>query len=58
MVKRFDIRVIIKLTTKEIFNIKLLSIIIYINSKLLHNYVVKLVNTQEKQLIINIMCLQ
>lgn len=45
MVKGFEIKAIIKLTTKEILNIKLLPIIIYINSKLLHNCIVKRVDT-------------
>lgn len=41
MAKGFEIGAIIKLTTKEILNIKLLPMIIYINSKLLYNCMVK-----------------
>lgn len=45
MVQVFDIGAVIKLTTEKVFNIKLLSMIVYTNSKLLYNYLVKLGST-------------
>lgn len=42
MIYKSNIKVIIKLTTKKVFNIKLLSKIIYINFILLHDYLKKL----------------
>lgn len=58
MIWIFDIKAIIKLIAKEILNINLLYMIVYINSKLLYNCLVKVDNIQEKWLIVNIMCLQ
>lgn len=48
MVYRFDIRTIFKSTTEEILDIKLLLMIICIDSKLLYDCLVKLGNVQEK----------
>lgn len=42
MIQGFDVEVVIKSTTKKIFDVKLLLIIIYIDSKLLYDYLVKL----------------
>lgn len=58
MVQEFDVGAVIKLTMKEIFNIKLLHMIIYTNSKSLYNYLVNLGNTQEKWFMVNIICPQ
>lgn len=44
MVYRFYIRTIIKLITKEILNMRLLLMIVYTNSKLLYDCLVKLSN--------------
>lgn len=57
MVHGFDIRAIFKSTTKEIFDIKLLSMIVYTNSKSLYDYLVKLGNDQKYQLIIDLIYL-
>lgn len=57
MVQEFNIRAIIKLTIEKILKIKLLSIIVYMNSKPLYNCLVKLSNTQKKWLMINLICL-
>lgn len=45
MVQGFDVGAVIKLTTKKIINIKLLPMIVYINSKSLYEYLVKLGST-------------
>lgn len=58
MIQKFDVGAVIKSTTKKILNIKLLLMIIYTNSLLLYNYLVKLGSTQEKWVIIDLMCLQ
>lgn len=42
MVYGFDVRAVFKLTTKEILDIKLLLMIVYTNSKLLYDCLVKL----------------
>lgn len=44
MVWRFEIEVVIILTTKEILDIKVLLIIVFINSKLLYDYLIKLIS--------------
>lgn len=58
MIDGFDVRAIIKLTTKQIHNIRLLPMIVCTDSKLLYDCLVKLVNTQEKQLMVNLICLR
>jgi len=57
MAYRFNIRAVIKLTVNKILNINL-SLVIYTDLKLLYNYLVRLGTTQEKHLIINVMCLR
>ena len=52
---RFNTSAIIKLTIKQLLQIKLL-LILYTNLKSLYKYFVKLSTIQEKYLIINIMC--
>ena len=56
MVYGFDIGALIKATIKKILRIDLL-IVIYTDSRLLYNCLVKLGTTQEKRLIIDVMCL-
>jgi len=56
MAHRFDIGAIIKLTVKQLLQIKLL-LVLYTDLKLLYKCLVKLGTTQEKRLIIDIMCL-
>ena len=58
MIKEFDVRAVIKSTTKEIFDIKLLPMIVCTDSKLLYNYLVKLGSTQENRLMVDIICLR
>ena len=58
MVYRFNVIAVFKSTTKEIFDIKLLSIIVSTNSKSLYDYLVKLGSTQEKRLMVDLMCLR
>jgi len=57
MAYRFNIRAVIKLTVNKILNINLL-LVMYIDLKLLYNYLIRLSTTQEKRLIINIICLR
>lgn len=58
IVHKLDIKAVVKLITEKILNFKLLSIVVCTNSKLLYNCLVKLGNTQEKRLIVNLICLQ
>lgn len=58
MIQGFDIEVVIQSIIEEILNIKLLSMIIYTNSQLLYNYLMKLSSIQEKRLMVNLICLQ
>ena len=58
MLQGFDVGAVIKSTTEEILDIKLLPMIVCINSKLLYNCLVKLGSTQEKRLIVDIICLR
>lgn len=58
MVQGFDIGAVIKLTTEKILDIKLLLMIVCTNSKLLYDCLIKLGNTQEKRLIVDLICLQ
>ena len=53
----FNITVAIKLTINKILSI-IIPLILYTNLKLLFNYLVRLGTTQEKRLIINIICLR
>ena len=53
----FDISAIIKATVKLQFNISL-PFILYTDFKLIYKYLIKLGTTQEKRLIINIICLR
>ena len=56
MAHRFNIGAVIKLTVKQLLQIKL-PLVLYTNSKSLYEYLVKLGTTQEKRLIIDIICL-
>ena len=56
MVHGFDITGAIKAIIDKILNINLL-LVTYTNSKLLYDCLVKLSTTQEKCLIINVLCL-
>lgn len=58
MVQGFDVGAVLKSTTEEIHDIKLLSMIICTNFKSLYDCPVKLGSTQEKQLMIDLICLQ
>ena len=53
----FDIRALAKTTIDKVLRIDLL-LVLYTNSKLLYNCLVKLGTTQEKRLMIDIMCLR
>jgi len=57
MAYRFNIRAVIKLTVNKILNINL-PLIMYTDLKSLYNYLIRLGTTQEKRLIINVMCLR
>ncbi len=57
MAYSFNIGAIIKATVELQFNINLL-LILYTNSKLIYKCLVKLGTTQEKRLIINVICLR
>ena len=57
MAYRFNIRAIIKLIVDKILNINLL-LIMCTDLKSLYNCLVRLGTTQEKRLIINVMCLR
>ena len=52
----FDIAVAIKSTVDKVLQINLL-LVLCTDSKSLYNYLVQLRTTQEKQLMINVMCL-
>jgi len=56
MAYRFDIKAIIKLIVNKILNINLL-LIMCIDLKSLYNCLIRLGTTQEKRLIIDVMCL-
>lgn len=58
MINRYNIKVVIKSTIEKIFKIQLLQIVIYTNSKLLSNCMIKLSNTQEKHLIVDLKYLE
>ena len=53
MAYSFNIGILVKSIINKILEIKLL-LVIYINSKLLYKYLIKLKTTREKYLIINI----
>ena len=57
MVYRFDMAHLIKTTLNLILN-KDIPLVVYINSKSLYNCLVKLGTTQEKRLIIDVMCIR
>jgi hypothetical protein len=57
MVYGFDIGALIKATIKKILRIDLL-MVIYTDSRLLYDCLVKLGTTQEKRLMIDVMCLR
>jgi hypothetical protein len=52
----FDINAFIKFTIDKVLRIEL-PLMLYTNSKSLYNYLIKLGTTQEKRLIIDIICL-
>ena len=52
----FNIRAAIKLTINLVLNITI-PLVIYTNSKSLYNYFVRLNTTQEKRLIVDLICL-
>jgi hypothetical protein len=52
----FNISTLVKSIINRILEMKLL-LVVYINSKLLYKYLIKLGTTYEKYLIINIICL-
>ena len=56
MAHGFDIGAAIKLTVKQLLQIEL-PLVLYTNLKSLYKYLVKLGTTQEKRLIIDIICL-
>ena len=58
MAHRFDTRAAIKATIKKILQLERLPVILYTDSKSLYDCLVKLGTTQEKQLIVDLMCLQ
>ncbi len=57
MVHGFDVGAVLKSTTEEILDIKLLPMIVCTDSKLLYDCLVKLGSTQEKWFIVDLMCL-
>jgi len=57
MAHRFDTRAAIKVTIKKILQLKQLLVILCTNLKSLYNCLVKLRITQEKQLMVNLICL-
>ena len=57
MAYRFNIGAVIKSIVNKILNINLL-LVIYTDSKSLYNYLIRLGTTQEKRLMIDIMCLR
>jgi hypothetical protein len=54
----FDIGAIIKSTLEKILQIETLSLLLYTDSKSLYGCLVKLGTTQEKRLMVNLMCLR
>jgi hypothetical protein len=56
MAHGFDIRALIKLTIDKVLGIDLL-LVLYTDFKSLYEYLVKLGITQEKRLIIDVICL-
>jgi hypothetical protein len=58
MAHGFDTRAAIKATIKKILQLKRLLVILCTNSKFLYDCLVKLRTTQEKQLIVDLMCLR
>ena len=58
MVQGFVVRVVMKSTAKEILDINLLPMIVCTNSQWLYDCLMKLGSTQEKRLMVNLMCLQ
>ena len=54
----FNTKAIIKATIKKILQLKQLLITLCTDLKSLYNYLVKLRITQEKRLIVNLICLQ
>ena len=58
MIHGFDAGAVIKSTTEKILDIKLLPMIVYTDSKLLYNCLVKLGSIQEKRLMVDLMCFQ
>lgn len=57
MIYGFDVGAKIKSTTEEIFDIRLLPMIVCTDSKSLYDCLVKLGSTQEKRLMVDLMCL-
>jgi len=57
MAYRFNIGAVIKLTVNKILNINL-PLVICTDLKLLYNCLIRLGTTQEKRLIINVICLR
>ncbi len=57
MAHGFDLEGLIKSTFEKVLVLPNLLLVLYINSKSLYNCLVKLGTTQEKCLIINVMCL-
>jgi len=57
MAHRFDISAAIKSTVEQLLQIELL-LVLYTNLKLLYKCLIKLGTTQEKRLIIDVMCLR
>jgi hypothetical protein len=56
---RFDIAAAVKATIQEILRLKaLLLLVLYTDSKSLYDCLVKLGTTQEKRLMVNLMCLR
>ena len=54
----FNTKAIIKVTIEKILQLKQLPITLYTDSKSLYNCLIKLKTTQEKRLIVDLMCLQ
>ena len=53
----FNTKATIKATIEKILQLKQLLITLYTDSKSLYNYLVKLKTTQEKRLMVDLMCL-